>query len=1158
SIWRKTGWWKGPDGQWRFEIDDSQMKVLPELKNTFKNRKHAGKTTVDSVSYRQNDDGTFDVSFRKKDAQTTEDFITYSRLTGDELVEMLGPEAQRVISGMGEPTPWRWTDAEFKAPSGKLIDLPGIEMRVDDGIRLSAAIDHPELFRAYPQLRNVIVGFVGKNEWNAPEGMLAKTDDGTPVIILSGNESKWRTILNHEIQHAIQEIEGYARGGTEQAMMADLLEASRIPDTPEAESFWGKEKVDWARRMVRAGGAATPGPYQQLEQGVRAYRLLAGEVEARFVQRRLDMPPMQRKAVPPWQTMETMLREEGLLKPGQKPEDALIFRKELAGSPAESRMEAGYGTAGENEAGMAGRQDGGQLPAGAAAGYAGRDALPFGDRDGRQGALPDQERREVQAPARLGREIAEAEDTAAEIERHRAGTYAANFADAEPAPEYADTPEAQDAAAMLKAHGVERVHAVRGMKSLAVRMPDGTVFLDESLGAGSTGTALHELVHKWKREGNQKVKRIENAFQRSTAAAKRFILKLADSVESAIGNRAAAEAYADEHAAEEAAAIALDQATESGGKSALGLEKSDILAAFGGMAKQVENMARALADKAQAAKLAYLDGKAEQAAPEADATDRAYLAAVERGDMETAQRMVDEAAMKAGYILDVDHQTNEKFTAFEAGELGFHLGKNIPDGMLGAETMRLKAAIKNPLRLDDAGAWNLNADSRKNVITQLWQQDIITDEEMSDLRSQAEFANEELQRRWGERQYDDFGYKKDLYKMTGFIRDVIKEKGYDGIVYRNEAEGYEDSYIAFDSSQLKSAAAIVRDDQGRVIPLSERFNPQSDDIRYAASRPPAASEWDGAKVEQYKRKDGAVRFKVVVDGKSRRAGFGSAENAERYLTEQKARLEDDYAAVIRRTKASVADIAEARRKLTIELSNEKAVAADVVNSLFKAMTRLDIMTPVHRKEIAAEIKRTAQERKADPEGWAKRTTEKVWQIASRISYMKELNDIFDKKQPVVTENKTLQAKPKYDAFVNRWIAKAKEYAELTPEEVNQRIEAIDADQNNRLANRGEEMAEELDDSVRERHLLSTFGGLFHGADYARAKAAFEAAKDLVTEGRERFMEMENHRKMQAAAKRQQIIEEAKGGRQIDGNELEMETRNKSIWELLSSAGNWLH
>ena len=1171
SIWRKTGWWKGPDGQWRFEIDDSQMKVLPELKNTFKNRKHAGKTTVDSVSYRQNDDGTFDVSFRKKDAKTTEDFITYSRLTGDELVEMLGPEAQRVISGMGEPTPWRWTDAEFKAPSGKLIDLPGIEMRVDDGIRLSAAIDHPELFRAYPQLRNVIVGFVGKNEWNAPEGMLAKTDDGTPVIILSGNESKWRTILNHEIQHAIQEIEGYARGGTEQAMMADLLEASRIPDTPEAESFWGKEKVDWARRMVRAGGAATPGPYQQLEQGVRAYRLLAGEVEARFVQRRLDMPPMQRKAVPPWQTMETMLREEGLLKPGQKPEDALIFRKELAGSPAESRMEAGYGTAGENEAGMAGRQDGGQLPAGAAAGYAGRDALPFGDRDGRQGALPDQERREVQAPARLGREIAEAEDTAAEIERHRAGTYAANFADAEPAPEYADTPEAQDAAAMLKAHGVERVHAVRGMKSLAVRMPDGTVFLDESLGAGSTGTALHELVHKWKREGNQKVKRIENAFQRSTAAAKRFILKLADSVESAIGNRADAVEYAEKHAAEEATAIVLDLMAKRGGKSALGLEKSDILAAFGGMAKQVENMARALADKAQAAKLAYLDGKAEQAAPEADATDRAYLAAVERGDMETAQEIVAAAAKRSGYSIGpVWHGTGDAFNEFDVDKQGTGYSSSV------GEENAAGFNFTDDLGVADYYAFNdtTNFPRKTSLINEDGSE---TDYEYEDAFVKSPWVTAEDS--WGKkRSVGQFflliknpktitrkDHENNVNTALELAREAI-EDGHDGVIIEGARwdwasvnhHGPNTQYIVASPKQIKAGSTIVRDDAGRIIPPSERFNPKSDDIRYAASRPPAASEWDGAKVEQYKRKDGAVRFKVVVDGKSRRAGFGSAENAERYLNEQKARLEDDYAAVIRRTKASVADIAEARRKLTIELSNEKAVAADVVYSLFKAMTRLDIMTPVHRKEIAAEIKRTAQERKADPEGWAKRTTEKVWQIASRISYMKELNDIFDKKQPVVTENKTLQAKPKYDAFVNRWIAKAKEYAELTPEEVNQRIEAIDADQNNRLANRGEEMAEEIDESVRERHLLFTFGGLFHGADYARAKAAFEAAKDLVTEGREKFMEMENHRKLQAAAKRQQIIEETKGGRQIDGNELEMETRNKSIWELLSSAGNWLH
>jgi hypothetical protein len=350
---------------------------------------------------------------------------------------------------------------------------------------------------------------------------------------------------------------------------------------------------------------------------------------------------------------------------------------------------------------------------------------------------------------------------------------------------------------------------------------------------------------------------------------------------------------------------------------------------------------------------------------------------------------------------------------------------------------------------------------------------------------------------------------------------------------------------------------VVYGPDGKILSLSQRFNPPNADIRFAAKTAPG-TEYDGARVEQYATKSGAVRFKVVVNGKSRQAGFGSAENAERYLTEQKARLEEDHAAVVRRTKASVADIAEARRKLTIDLSNEKALASDIINSLFKAMTRLDIMTPVHRKEIAAEIKRTAQERKADPEGWAKRTTDKVWQIASRIAYMKELQHIFNTKQPVVTDNMNLQVKPKYDAFVDIWIAKAQEYAKLTPEEVNRRIEAIDAETMNRLANRGEETAEEIDESVRERHLLATYGGLYHGASYEKAKAAFEDAQALVAEGREKFMEMENHRKLQAAASRQQIIEETKGGRQIDGGELEMETRRKSIWEVLSASGNWLH
>jgi hypothetical protein len=43
-------------------------------------------------------------------------------------------------------------------------------------------------------------------------------------------------------------------------------------------------------------------------------------------------------------------------------------------------------------------------------------------------------------------------------------------------------------------------------------------------------------------------------------------------------------------------------------------------------------------------------------------------------------------------------------------------------------------------------------------------------------------------------------------------------------------------YLAFDSSQLKSADAVTRDDNGNVIPLSERFDPTKKDIRFSVSK----------------------------------------------------------------------------------------------------------------------------------------------------------------------------------------------------------------------------------------------------------------------------------------------------------------------------------
>ncbi len=63
-------------------------------------------------------------------------------------------------------------------------------------------------------------------------------------------------------------------------------------------------------------------------------------------------------------------------------------------------------------------------------------------------------------------------------------------------------------------------------------------------------------------------------------------------------------------------------------------------------------------------------------------SDADYLSAVERGDMETAQRMVDEAAKAAGYTIKAYHGTENDFTVFEHGHnrKNYPVGKNMGEG----------------------------------------------------------------------------------------------------------------------------------------------------------------------------------------------------------------------------------------------------------------------------------------------------------------------------------------------------------------------------------------------------------------------------------------------------------------------------------------------
>ncbi len=190
--------------------------------------------------------------------------------------------------------------------------------------------------------------------------------------------------------------------------------------------------------------------------------------------------------------------------------------------------------------------------------------------------------------------------------------------------------------------------------------------------------------------------------------------------------------------------------------------------------------------------------------------DSAYMDAVNNGDMETAQKLVDEAAKNNGYTIHSYHGTRDKsFTEFKKEFIGSRFSfddkgfffidrKSIADDyahsdfdakaygrildvylkiekpLIVDESFCLKEGLGNPFRDDDAiGVWD----------------------------AYSEFFKEEAETR----------------KVDGIILD----------------DGMSKMTVVFDPEQIKSADPVTYDNNGNVIPLSERFNIANKDIRYS-------------------------------------------------------------------------------------------------------------------------------------------------------------------------------------------------------------------------------------------------------------------------------------------------------------------------------------
>lgn len=215
SIRQETGWHKGRDGKWRFEIDDSQMQYFP--------------------------DG--DARFR----QAHPEYAEYQELY------------QKLFDGT-------LTDAE-QTRLEKLEDLWGNELgrlsgRVERGeATLDNIIQHEALFEAYPDLKNVRVYFVAPYAQHSLASYSPKYDRISIQRELRNDPEKLKHTLIHEIQHAIQQREGFSSGASVQHWMQS-----------------GVEEEESARDY---------------------YRRTAGEIEARDVQDRMRYNARVRRQLSP-------------------------------------------------------------------------------------------------------------------------------------------------------------------------------------------------------------------------------------------------------------------------------------------------------------------------------------------------------------------------------------------------------------------------------------------------------------------------------------------------------------------------------------------------------------------------------------------------------------------------------------------------------------------------------------------------------------------------------------------------------------------------------------------------------------------------------------------------------------------------------------------
>lgn len=335
TIRQQTGWFRGTDGKWRWEIDDSGMKY--DSSGDFRGATSAKWAVEDFESAR-------DDLWGHADLDTLDKVRAYNRadIAGD--VDTKQKLYDELIHGN-----YAYYFREYVETLNNANEMLGKPA----GGTLQDYIDHPALFEAYPNLKDVALRFE-----NLSGGLSGYFNGSQNEIVLSYDIiDSPEEVLIHEIQHAIQKAEGFTKGSSveywrkrqegynpvrkndakiEKAQKESESILNELPENVKEQFLQYAESVEMSEEDINLSRELARGPYAEKfedffmlqweidewrkhnwERGAYdLYRNTAGEIEARDAESRRNLSPEQRRMMAPERgDLDTVFAEEGNLIP---------------------------------------------------------------------------------------------------------------------------------------------------------------------------------------------------------------------------------------------------------------------------------------------------------------------------------------------------------------------------------------------------------------------------------------------------------------------------------------------------------------------------------------------------------------------------------------------------------------------------------------------------------------------------------------------------------------------------------------------------------------------------------------------------------------------------------------------------------------------------